>query len=427
MIAVGTNPGNLFLSGTGGVWRSDKVAAGAKWQPTSLGLGLTIMRAEATGPSGDLYIGDQDHAFIGFDPLTKQVKSATHDSPPQAVGGFAVAADPGTDPPNPDQVYLGVSDPDCAVPNDPDHPDNCPHDGDIGASLYWKDDPMGTPAGGWSPVALPEGSGDPYPHRPVGMAVGVGTGSCSGQVNPMDLLVAVARNGLWRYQGCGEDTSANWTKERPPEGLNFICGVITDVNQSDIKIPVAWPQPGQNTAYAYVLDRCTKKVYRIDLATNDASTSLTVEGLDANKTTGFMAAKPNAPNILWVTGFGPDGNVYRIKNADTTPNVAHYTLSGVDHWDHNHDVAGPIAVTQSGNAYVAAVDTAPPDPGQSRASVGIYEIVDGTPSWVGDLTLPGATVQAQDLAVSCPHVGDQGHLYLATQGDGVIDVSISSC
>ncbi len=423
MIAVGTNPGNLFLSGTGGVWRSDKVAAGAKWQPTSLGLGLTIMRAEATGLSGDLYIGDQDHAFIGFDPSTEQVKSATHDSPPQAVGGFAVAADPVI---SPDRVYLGVSDPDCAVPNDPDHPNNCPHEGDIGASLYWKDDPMHSDPGGWSALALPAGSGDPYPHRPVGVAAGRGTAECSaGQ--PMDLIAAVARNGLWRYQGCGEDTPANWTKESPPEDLNFICGVRTDVNQSDIKIPVVWPQPGANPTYAYVLDRCTQQVYRIDLPTNDASIPITIEDLDTNKTTGFMAAKPDAPNILWVTGDGLQGNVYRIKNADTTPNVAPYTLSGVGHWDGNHDVAGPIAVTAGNHAYVAAVDTDPPDPGQTRASVGIYEIVDGLPSWVGDLTLPGATVQAQDLAVSCPHVNQPGHLYVATQGDGVIDVTISSC
>jgi hypothetical protein len=225
-IAVGTGANaHVLLAGTGGVWHSSGLAANATWQPTSVGLGLTIMRADTVGPSGYVYIGDQDHAFIGADPSTDPitVKSSTSDDPPQAVGSFAVAADPVIDP---DRVYLGVSDPDCAF-----HEDS-PVEGclDPKGSLYWRDDPMNTALTAWNKLNL---HADAEKNRPVGLAAGVGTATCSGDDQPMDLLVAVARNGLWRYRGCG-DSSDSWTPVSSSGEGNFICGNGTG-NPSDMR------------------------------------------------------------------------------------------------------------------------------------------------------------------------------------------------
>jgi hypothetical protein len=411
MVSYGTT---VMLSGTGGVWHASALGSGATWQPTSLGLGLTIIRADAFGPSGDVYIGDQDHAFLGFDPDTKTIKSSTSSSPPQAVGSFAVAADPQIVPD--DRVFLGVSPPTCVT--------GCTDD----SALYWKDNPMGTDPGGWNRLALPAGA---MFNRPVGLTAGApDTNNCSGQPGQMDLLVAVAQNGLWRYQGCGDEIDNYWTAMGGPP-FDVVCSASHD-DRSNIKSPIVWPEPATNTTYAYVLDRCTRAVNRLNLVTSTFGLQVR-PGLLTSKTTGFMAGQPGAETTLWLTQDGRQGSVERLRNTDAAKaedvKVKPFSLSTNSHWDNAglHQVAGPIAVTHAGHAYVLAVDTDPPQGGATRTSVGVYEIADDVISWVGNLALPGAAVQAQDLAVACPQPGDDGHLYVATQGDGVIDVSISSC
>jgi hypothetical protein len=179
-----------------------------------------------------------------------------------------------------------------------------------------------------------------------------------------------------------------------------------------------------------VLDRCTGTLYRVDLGTYTADPI--VPGLGTSRTTGFLAAKPLNQSTLWLTEGGGDGNVTRVQNADTTHDRLDFPLGDLDEWGDNQ-VAGPIAVTSTGHAYVIAVDSEDAHPGGSRTSVGIYEIIPSAPAdppndvhFVDSLSLPGAAVQAQDLAVTCTGSGS-GHLYIATQGNGVIDVALSNC
>jgi hypothetical protein len=297
------------------------------------------------------------------------------------------------------------------------------------ASLYWNDHPLGSAPDDWTALALPDGAG--APNRPVGIASGIGTATCSGGGGgnqPMDLLVAVAHSGLWRFSGCNGDSdlAGDW-QPITSTPMDFLCDGGGDA--SDIKIPVVWPEPGSNSTYGDVLDRCTFNVYRVNLGT-DAIDNTISSSITASKTTGFMAAQPGT-DTLWVAKGDQFGTVARVANANSgSPDPTSWLVDDYFHntdWYPDREVLGPIAVTPDGHAYVVAVDTTPPDPGQSRTTVGIFELDGGDPTFVGNLALPGAAVQAQDMAASCPTEGGTGHLYIATQGDGVIDVTISDC
>jgi hypothetical protein len=359
----------VFAAGTHGVWRRAPAASQQVWSPAVRGLGLTFNGAVAADPhdGARVLVGDADRqTIVSGDGMQTVARNAGIQGTPGAMlhdYGLAVAWDGGTVP---SAGYIGMGD------------QRVNRLGEV----YRSPDPIG--GVGWTslqlaPVTTPPAQAS-RAERPVALAVGrVGA----------DLIVLAAVEGVGVYRLAG----GQWTMVLPASSGAGAKGLD--------KEDMTWV-PGTSTVFRY--DPASGAWRSLDAG-------LTWQQIwkqqSRDRGTGFLAAVPTDPTVLWVS---TQSGLFRLCGVD----VAGSTVENAGILAEPHagvGLPGPVGATATGAVFVASR----PDPSSGVGST-LYRSSDGGAHWddVADNTY--RAVSPFPLSISA---GDR-NVYVASEGNGVL-------
>ncbi|TMK77981.1 MAG: hypothetical protein E6G47_10420 [Actinobacteria bacterium] len=258
-----SNNQRIFVSGNAGVWRSDD--GGANWYPCVNGLEVSQAKAVATDPNdaNRVYVAAEDWTLFESDDHGHTVQRV---APPNSGGwGTAVAVDPVNS-----RVYVATGGADASTGGDIWSADP--------SSFAWVSEGLGAADGG---------------RRADGIVVDEVAGK------PV-VIVSVVGSGIWRESG------GAWSK---------VLGSTTFAGGTP---SVSWVH-GSNLVYVY--DGSSG----LWVSQNSGVTwSLAWAQTSSASLSGYVAPDPTNPSLVYVS---VDSGLYRITNANATPEVALLTVT----------------------------------------------------------------------------------------------------
>jgi hypothetical protein len=280
-----TDHKRYFVSGNSGVWRTDD--GGLNWYPCVRGMMVSQAQAVAVDPNqpGRVYTAVFDWRLLySTDHGVTEQRSM-----PAGAGdwGTAVAVDPVSS-----RVYLATGLPDPTTSGDLFSAD--------AATMTWQSEGLGAVDGGRRAdgIAVDEVSGQPV------------------------VIASVVGSGIWREAG------GSWGTKPVLANSSFAGGVPA----------VTWVH-GSNLVYVY--DRNSGLWLSKDYGKTWGAAPIWATKT-VNPMSGYVSADPTLPSRVYVS---VDSGLYRIDNADATPQVTALSLPN----------PGAVTVDKTGVVWVAGV------------------------------------------------------------------------
>jgi hypothetical protein len=360
----------IYVAGKSGVWKTNN--GGADWYPYVRKLGATINRAIAVDPNAEdsVFVGNTDYGILNsindMNSVAATINQVTTLFP---TSGLSVAVDPTATPTS--TVYLGIGQ----------------HDTNTNGDILVNTDIAG--GGGWTSLGL---TTSPSGLRPIGLLA-------AHSATHTYVLAAVQDGGIYERTDTGSFTQVTGLGAPPMTGESTKSAIF------------AW-NPGSSNVYLY--DRAGG-VWRGSNYGTGQWTEILIQASNTERT-GYIATDPTNNSVVYISnGTG----VYEATNADTADPGGGVNLSKTQIGSTYITNPGAISVAASGG-YLFVCDRATVS---GQAKLWRASLANLTTSWTDVATSAYRGAALFPLSMATNSAGD--HIYIATDGDGVVTEDLS--